>query len=289
MEIIHRQQELATTIADLRATNEADNESIIGFVPTMGGLHEGHLSLIRQSKSECAYTVVSLFLNPTQFNNPKDYETYPLDMQKDLDLLASEGVDVVFQPTKEEMYVTGEEAPKYNLGRVAEVMEGSFRPGHFEGVVWIVSKLFHLVQPDRAYFGLKDFQQIAVIKKMVNLEPAFHSIQIIPCPIVREKSGLALSSRNQRLTPSERATASEIYKALLRGREAKAHGASIAEVKELVYNHIENFALLRIEYFNIVDATTLEEVNNWDESDEIVGAITVYCGEVRLIDHIEFS
>lgn len=257
----------------------------IGFVPTMGGLHEGHLSLIRRSLKECDCTFVSVFLNPTQFNNPTDLKTYPHNDEDDLRLLESVGVDVVFLPTPDEMYEKGELPPQYDLGQVAEVMEGQYRPGHFQGVVWIVSKLFRLVRPTFAYFGLKDFQQIAVIKQMVKLSPDM-DVEIVPCPIVREADGLAMSSRNNRLSDAERKSAPKIFKALEHGKALKASGASVEEVSEQVIREIEKDPLLRVEYFSIVDGETLRAIADWHESAEPVGAITVYCGEVRLIDHI---
>ncbi len=278
MKVVRTQEELKQVRAHY--TNET-----IGFVPTMGGLHEGHLSLIRRSLSECDCTFVSVFLNPTQFNNPTDLQTYPHNDEDDLHLLESAGVDVVFMPTPEAVYEPNECPPQYDLGHVAEVMEGQYRPGHFQGVVWIVSKLFRLVRPTYAYFGLKDFQQIAVIARMVELSPDI-DVKIVPCPVVREPDGLAMSSRNNRLTPAERAVAPLIYKALLAGKELKESGASVSEVREAVVRMIEKEPLLRVEYFSIVDGTTLEELREWGESREPVGAITVYCGEVRLIDHV---
>lgn len=263
-----------------------DQGLTIGFVPTMGGLHQGHLSLVRKCKSVCDVCVVSLFLNPTQFNNPEDFQTYPYDTAEDLELLTPEGVDIVFVPSVQEMYQEGEQPPNYNLGTVAQVMEGAHRPGHFQGVVWIVSKLFKLVQPHKAFFGEKDFQQIAVINKMVELDNDIH-VQIVPCPIVREPDGLAMSSRNRRLTPAQRAIAPRIYKALQRGVEwAKQYPPQ--DVVSLVTNEIEENKELRVEYFEIVDATTLLPVNNWSEAASIAGCIAVFCGPVRLIDHIHF-
>lgn len=279
MKIVRTQKELV----ELRAQLES---GVIGFIPTMGGLHEGHLSLIRRSLRECDHTIVSVFLNPTQFNNPTDLQTYPHNDEDDIRLLESVGVDVAFMPTPEEMYQEGELPPHYELGAIAEVMEGRFRPGHFQGVVWIVSKLFRLVQPHRAYFGLKDFQQIAVIKQMVKLSPDMN-VEIIPCPIVREEDGLAMSSRNNRLSPDERKAAPRIYKALTVGKDLKDKGETVSDVKAKVTSMIEEDPLLRVEYFSIVDGQSLEDISDWSDSNDPVGAITVYCGEVRLIDHIE--
>lgn len=267
--------------------NEIRGEKLVGFVPTMGGLHEGHMSLVERSLRECELTVVSLFLNPTQFNDPNDLKTYPHDMAEDLKLLGEVGVDIVFTPTAEDMYEDGEEAPNLDLGRVGEVMEGAHRPGHFRGVVWVVSKLFRLVRPNRAYFGLKDFQQIAVIKRMCALCPDLADIEIISCPVIRESDGLAMSSRNRRLSEEERAAAPKIYEALQEGKRLKESGKSVSEVHEAVVKQINADPLLRVEYFSIVDSDTLEESKAWNGN--TTGCITVYCGEVRLIDHISFE
>lgn len=279
---------IAMTKAELVAQlNEIRGEKLVGFVPTMGGLHEGHMSLVERSLRECELTVVSLFLNPTQFNDPNDLKTYPHDMAEDLKLLGEVGVDIVFTPTAEDMYEEGEEAPNLDLGRVGEVMEGAHRPGHFRGVVWVVSKLFRLVRPNRAYFGLKDFQQIAVIKRMCALCPDLADIEIISCPVIRESDGLAMSSRNRRLSEEERAAAPKIYEALQEGKRLKEFGKSVAEVHAAVVKQINADPLLRVEYFSIVDSDTLEEAKAWNGN--TTGCITVYCGEVRLIDHISFE
>ena len=281
MKEIKYRSELTQELDKLRSEGKS-----IGFVPTMGGLHEGHLSLIRRCKSENDLTVVSLFLNPTQFNDPKDLETYPHNTAEDLEALEREGVDIVFVPSPKDMYDQGEQPPHYNLGRVVEVMEGKHRPGHFEGVVWVVSKLFKLVHPDKAYFGEKDYQQIAVIRKMVQEDPQM-DVEIISCPVIREDDGLAMSSRNRRLNEEERAAAPRIYEGLQRGVEwSSAH--TVPEVESMVVYYIEENPLLRVEYFEIVEGNTLERVEAWNEAKSIVGCITVYCGEVRLIDHIRF-
>lgn len=283
MKIVTTKAELSTAVAKFRI-----NGAIVGFVPTMGGLHAGHLSLVERCKSECRHTVVSVFLNPTQFNDPKDLETYPHNTEDDIRMLSDAGVDLLFLPSPEEMYEVGEEAPEYDLGTVAEVMEGERRPGHFRGVVWVVSKLFRLVRPHRAYFGMKDFQQVAVIKRMVELSPDM-DVEIVPCPIIREPDGLAMSSRNRRLNADERAAAPEIFRVLLQGFRAKEDGASVTEVHSLVVSNINAHPLLEVEYFSIVDGDTLEELREWSDTQHPVGAITVLCGPSRLIDHIEFS
>lgn len=261
----------------------------VGLVPTMGGLHDGHLSLVSHCKKDCDVTVVSLFLNPTQFNDKKDLITYPHDPEADQALLEKEGVDIVFAPSPSEMYAEGEVAPQFDLGRVAEVMEGAHRPGHFAGVTWIVSKLFRLVRPDKAYFGEKDFQQIAVIKRMIAVSPDMQDITIVPCPVVRESDGLAMSSRNTRLSSEEREAAPLIYQSLVMGVQAYRSGLSVTDVQRLVIDRIDAHPLLKTEYFSIVDSETLEEVTQWQYTPDVVGCITVFCGEVRLIDHIHFG
>lgn len=290
MRVIKKQEELREALREVRSRKSSRGEgekAVIGLVPTMGGLHEGHFSLIRRCIRECDCSVVSVFLNPTQFNNPDDLATYPHNMEDDLRALEKLGVDFAFTPSADEMYAEGEEAPNLPLGQVAEVMEGAHRPGHFRGVVWIVGKLFRLVEPDRAYFGLKDFQQIAVIKRMVELSDDMDP-EIISCETIRESDGLAMSSRNNRLTPEQRRAAPRIYAALRHGVALQREGASVAEVHDRVVAEIEESPLLRVEYFSIVDRDNLGEIGDWNETEHAVGAITVYDGEVRLIDHIDF-
>lgn len=258
----------------------------VGLVPTMGALHEGHASLVRRSVKENDITVVSVFVNPTQFNDKKDLETYPRDLEADCRLLESCGAQYVLAPSVEEMYPTPDKR-QFEFPPVSTVMEGAHRPGHFNGVCQVVSRLFYIVRPDRAYFGEKDFQQIAVVKAMVrhlNL-----SVQIVECPIVRHEDGLARSSRNTLLTPEERAIAPTIYKALAEGVDySKKH--SVQETHDHIVSTINQVQGLDVEYLSIVDADTLLDINSWDEAQHIVGCITVYCGHrpVRLIDHIRF-
>lgn len=257
-----------------------------GLVPTMGALHEGHLSLVRKSIEDNDATIVSIFVNPVQFNNPNDLATYPRQPEQDFELLAREGVDVVFAPTVEEIYPDGfDRERKFELGSAAEVMEGKHRPGHFQGVALVVNRLFQLCRPTRAYFGKKDFQQIAVIKDMVRTEGL--DVEIIPCPIVREESGLALSSRNQLLTESQRKEASVIHHTLEESRRyACSH--SIEETIKFVVGTLDSKPGFKVEYFEIVDAKTLLPVEEWNEASSVVGCITVYVGDVRLIDNIEY-
>ena len=276
------------TVSELEAYvgRERNNGRSIGLVPTMGALHAGHLSLVERAVKENDDVIVSVFVNPTQFNNPTDLATYPRTEEEDCRLLARAGVSVAFVPTVEEMYPSGAVRVKeFRLGTAAEVMEGKFRPGHFQGVAQIVCRLFELCRPTRAYFGEKDFQQIAVIRNMVESEGI--DVDIVSCPIKRADDGLALSSRNALLTPEQRAIAPEIYKALKAGVEySKDHG--VKETHDKVVALVDANDGLQTEYFEIVDARTLLPVEEWEESPEVVGCITVFCGKVRLIDNIKF-
>lgn len=276
------------TAAEIEAfvARELQQGHSIGFVPTMGALHEGHLSLVERAVAENDITVVSVFVNPTQFNNPTDLATYPRDEESDFRLLAKAHASVAFAPSEEEIYPGGTGSRKrhtFTLGVAATVMEGKYRPGHFQGVAEVVARLFALVRPTRAYFGEKDFQQIAVIRNMIATE-GIH-VEIVPCPIKRADDGLALSSRNMLLTPEQRALAPEIHKALSESLEyAKSH--SVQATRDTVVERLDAVPGLRVEYFEIVDGRTLVSLDKWEESPWIVGCITVYCGEVRLIDNI---
>ena len=278
-----------TTIQDLRdllSGVRAEGKSV-GLVPTMGALHAGHASLVRRSVAENDVTVVSVFLNPTQFNDKGDLERYPRTLDADCRLLDECGAQVAFAPSVEEVYPEPD-TRRFSYPPTDAVMEGAFRPGHFNGVCQVVSKLFSYVEPDRAYFGEKDFQQIAVIRRMV--EDLGFKLQIVPCPVVREESGLAMSSRNSLLTPAERVLAAEIYRTLAASRDfAAAH--SVVETLQYVVSRINAHEGLRVEYYSIVDGRSLADVATWDESDFIVGCITVYCGTkpIRLIDHIHYK
>lgn len=282
MKIIHTISELNILLNEAR-----DNHKTIGFVPTMGALHQGHTSLVERSLQENDFTIVSIFVNPTQFNNPKDLENYPRTLEDDCQLLKHIGTNIVFAPSVHEMYPEKDERI-FSYPPIDTVMEGAKRPGHFNGVCQIVSKLFDIVKPDVAYFGEKDFQQIAVINAMVkdlNLK-----LQIKPCPIVREQTGLAMSSRNTLLTEEERLTAANIYKQLSESViYSKNH--TIPETIDFVTNALNNIEILNVEYFLIVDAETLQEINNWNDAKHIVGCITVFCGSmpVRLIDNIRYK
>ena len=281
MLIIRSAAELETFVS-----RERQNGHSIGFVPTMGALHEGHLSLVERAVAENDIVVVSVFVNPTQFNNPTDLATYPRDEQSDFKLLAAAHASVAFAPSVEEMYpggLEGRERHEFALGTAAIVMEGKFRPGHFQGVAEIVSRLFAMVRPTRAYFGEKDFQQIAVIRNMVESEGI--GVEIVPCPIRRADDGLALSSRNALLTPAQRVIAPEIHRTLADSVEyAKSH--SISATHDSVVERIDALPEMQVEYFEIVDGRTLLPLTEWEESPWVVGCITVYCGKVRLIDNI---
>lgn len=263
-----------------------DRNASVGFVPTMGALHEGHLSLVEKAVKENEVTVVSVFVNPIQFNNKDDFEKYPRTEEEDFKLLAAAGVDAVFAPTEQEMYPSkNDDKKEYDLGKTAEVMEGKYRPGHFQGVARVLDILFRLVNPHRAYFGEKDFQQIAVVRNLIKSEGL--NIDIVACPIKRASDGLALSSRNSRLSKEERELAPEIYKTLEYSVEySKEH--SVRATHDTVVERIDAIPGMKVEYFEIVDARTLAPVEEWEESNWIVGCITVYCGDVRLIDNITY-
>lgn len=259
----------------------------IGLVPTMGALHQGHASLVKQCVADNDITIVSVFLNPTQFNDPKDLERYPRTFEEDCKILNEVGADIVFAPTPKEMYPIPDNR-HFEFPPTSTVMEGAKRPGHFNGVCQVVSRLFYITKPHNAYFGEKDWQQICVIKQLVkylNLD-----INIIECPIIREESGLAMSSRNALLTSEERAIAANIYR-ILKESVAKKDSLSIDELQQEVINSINAIDQLEVEYFEIVDGNTLETVHSWNDSPYIVGCITVYCGAtpIRLIDHIKYK
>lgn len=280
MRVVKTISELKSLISGYKQENKT-----VGLVPTMGALHAGHKSLVDRARKENDIVVVSVFVNPTQFNNKQDLVTYPRTEERDCALLEAAGCDVVFMPAVEEVYPEPDNR-QFDLGAVAEVMEGVHRPGHFNGVAQIVSKLFSFVEPDRAYFGEKDFQQIAVIRKMVQLEG--FKLQIVACPIKREDDGLALSSRNVRLTAEQRQLAPNIYRVLKESCNfAKSH--TVAETEKFVVDSLDALPQMEVEYYSIVDALTMQPVSDWADADSITGCITVYCGEVRLIDNIAYK
>jgi pantoate--beta-alanine ligase len=279
MKLILSINELKTFLSDERKFGKT-----IGFVPTMGALHDGHLSLVKQCKNENDICVVSIFVNPTQFNDKNDLKTYPRTLEKDCELLEQLYCDYVFAPSENEMYPEPD-TRIFEFGPVAEVMEGKKRPGHFNGVAQIVSKLFDIVAPDNAYFGEKDFQQIAVIRKMVRQLNLY--VNIIACPIIREKDGLAMSSRNTRLTTGQRQIAPAIARTL-KESATFVPGKSVKEVEDWVVNTLNHMPPLHVEYYEVVDGNTLQPIKNWSDTNEPVGCITVFCGDVRLIDNIKY-
>lgn len=280
MKLIQTIDELQKELEILR--NEGKT---IGLVPTMGALHEGHASLVRRAVVENDVVVVSDFVNPTQFNDPNDLLKYPRTLDADCDLLEREGAKIVFAPSVDEMYPEPD-TRQFSYAPLDTVMEGKYRPGHFNGVCQIVSKLFMIVGPDRAYFGEKDFQQLAIIREMVkSLEMP---VQIVGCPIVREFDGLALSSRNARLSDAERKHALNISKTLFDSVKF-AENHTVVETQQMVENAIRNADGLELEYFEIVDGNTLQKITAWEDTNYAVGCITVYCGDVRLIDNIKLK
>ncbi len=286
MQIITTKAALQTAVQQCKKEGKT-----IGLVPTMGALHQGHASLVKRAVADNDICVVSVFVNPTQLNNKEDLAKYPRNIERDAELLSSIGAHYVFAPTPEEMYSAEEMNTTFafDFAGLDKVMEGKMRPGHFNGVVQVVSRLFYLAQPDKAYFGEKDFQQLAIIHHMVersSMAGTFGNLQIIDCPIVREESGLALSSRNERLSADEKQTALAISKTLFESLKwAKEAGATVAGVQQRVINAINAVEGLEVEYYEIVDQTTLLPTDTFDHA---IGCVTVYCGPVRLIDNIKY-
>ncbi len=285
MQIITTKKDLQAAVSACKAAGRT-----IGLVPTMGALHQGHASLVRRAVADNDVCIVSVFVNPTQFNNKEDLAKYPRNIERDAELLSSIGAQYVFAPTPEEMYSAEEMNTTFafDFAGLDQVMEGKMRPGHFNGVVQVVSRLFYLTQPDKAYFGEKDFQQLAIIHHMVersSMAGTFGNLQIIDCPIVREESGLALSSRNERLSAEEKQIALGISKTLFSSLKW-AKSASVAEVQQRVIDTINAIDGLEVEYYEIVDQSTLLPTNTFDHA---IGCVTVYCGPVRLIDNIKYA
>ena len=279
MEIIKTKTALRECVAHCK-----EQQKSIGLVPTMGALHEGHASLVRRSVRDNDVTFVSVFVNPTQFNNKEDLEKYPRNIQRDAVLLESIGADFVFAPEPDEMYTPEEMSNtfEFDFGGLDEVMEGKYRPGHFNGVVQVVSKLFRMVEPDRAYFGEKDYQQLAIIHRMVRVMHL--PVEIVDCEIVREESGLAMSSRNERLSAEEKALAVNISHVLFESRQL-IQSQTVGHVQSWVVEQINRIDGLRVEYYEIVDQTTLQPARDFSHA---IGCVTVYCGPVRLIDNVKY-
>ncbi len=282
MKIIHKIDELKSEIETYRS-----DKKNIGFVPTMGALHEGHISLVQRCVQENDICIISIFVNPTQFNNSEDLAKYPRDLKQDSEMLEKAGCNLVFNPDPREIYTEAELSNTFNFDfeGLDQVMEGKFRPGHFNGVVQIVSKLFNLIQPQKAYFGEKDFQQLAIIHLMVTKLKM--NTEIVDCQIIREQSGLAMSSRNARLTTEQRKNAAQISKVLFESRNFVLQ-SSPEELKNRVITQINNTPDLKVEYFEIVDSESLQPiVNTWKR--KAIGCIAVFCGEVRLIDNVRLN
>lgn len=272
-------------VSDLRKELSTVDRKGVGFVPTMGALHAGHRSLVERARRECATVVVSVFVNPTQFNDKNDLKNYPRTPEADMALLEAAGADYVLMPSVEEIYPEPD-GRVFDFGRIDKVMEGATRPGHFNGVAQVVSRLFAIVEPAKAYFGEKDFQQIAVIKAMV--KQLSLGVEIVECPIVRGDDGLALSSRNTLLDAEHRKAAPRIY-AVISQCAARAAEMTPAELTDRVTREVESDGLLKVIYFQAVDALTMQQVKAWSDSDRIQGCIAVQAGEIRLIDNIRIK
>ncbi|MBR5695309.1 MAG: pantoate--beta-alanine ligase [Paludibacteraceae bacterium] len=280
MKIYKTTKGLENALQKLRAESKS-----IGLVPTMGALHAGHLSLVKRCVEENDVCVVSVFVNPTQFNNQTDLEKYPRTLEADAALLAGAKCTIMFAPSVKQIYPKPD-TRVFDFGQLDKVMEGVHRPGHFNGVGQVVSRLFDIVKPGKAYFGEKDYQQLAIIRKMV--KDYKYPIEIVGCPIVREKDGMALSSRNMRLSKDERKRAVRISQTLFKSVEMAAT-KSLEEVKQWVIDEINKDSILNVEYYEIVNSETMQSVKSWKDADKITGCITVYCGEVRLIDNIQYK
>lgn len=279
MKVIHTISELKGELDNCRSLGKS-----IGLVPTMGALHKGHASLVERAVAENDVVVVSIFVNPTQFNDKNDLKNYPRTLEADCALLESVGVAIAFAPSVEEMYPEPD-TREFSFAPLDTVMEGACRPGHFNGVAQIVSKLFYAVEPHKAYFGEKDFQQLAIIREMVRRLAL--DLQIVGCPIVREPDGLALSSRNTLLTSEERERALTISRTLFASLEF-AKENTLAATKAFVEKAINDTEGLELEYYQIVDGNTLQEIQEWSDSDYVVGCIALFCGKIRLIDNIKY-
>ncbi len=280
MQVVKRISELRALLGGVRSEGKT-----IGFVPTMGALHAGHISLVEKAGQCTDFVVVSIFVNPTQFNDKEDLKRYPRDINKDLTLLRATACQLVFAPEVEEIYPVPD-TRRFNFGMLEEVMEGKHRPGHFNGVAQVVSKLFEIIQPDKAFFGLKDFQQLVIIKSLV--KQLILPIEIVPCEIIREADGLAMSSRNLLLNTEQRRNAVHISQTLFEATN-KTREMSVKELGEWVIARINENEYLKTEYFEIVDDETLHPVDSWDEPVNKVGCIAVHCDKIRLIDNIVFN
>lgn len=280
MEIIRTISELNSLIKKLKTEGGS-----LGFVPTMGALHDGHLSLIRQSSEKNGVTAVSIFVNPTQFNDTQDFKSYPKNLEEDLNILSSCSVDLVFAPSPEEVYPEPD-TRIFDFEGLDKWMEGEHRPGHFNGVAQVVSRLFEIIQPDMAYFGEKDFQQLAIIRKMASIMNS--PVRIMGCPIIREPDGLAMSSRNKLLTPKERQSAARVSEALMRAKK-QINKIPVESLRQDTMNFLHEDPKIQTEYFEIVDESDLTPISAWNHITRIRGCIAVAIGNVRLIDNMDYS
>ncbi|MGY5849139.1 pantoate--beta-alanine ligase [Salegentibacter sp. F14] len=282
MQIFKEKESLQTAVSQLKSEGKT-----LGLVPTMGALHEGHLSLVQNALKICDQVAVSIFVNPTQFNNPQDLEKYPRGLQQDINLLESLNPDIwVFAPTAQELYGDDVISKEFDFGTMGKVMEGEFRAGHFDGVGTVVKLLFEIVKPHKAFFGQKDFQQLQIIRKLTEDEKL--PVEIIGCPILREPNGLARSSRNELLDPIQRENASLIHQTLLKARELFGT-KSVKYITDWVNAQFKNHPVLKLEYFEIADASTLKKINRKRKDQDCRAFIAVYAGEVRLIDNIALN
>ena len=279
MEVFH-------TVALLTARLKSLRYGTLGFVPTMGALHEGHLSLVRICKQQNDIALASIFVNPTQFNDKEDLKKYPRMPEKDVSMLTGAGCDIVFMPDVKEIYPEPDNRT-FDFGGLDMVMEGKFRPGHFNGVVQVVTRLFDIIKPDRAYFGLKDYQQLTIIKKIAS--GLGYPVEIVPCPIIRECDGLAMSSRNMRLSGAERKTALVLSQSLFRAKMMMRAGHTPAEVRKYVTDHVKATSGIELEYFEIVDGESLLPVETWESGKGVIGCLAARVGKIRLIDNMNFS
>jgi pantoate--beta-alanine ligase len=274
---------LVKTIKELKKhLKTLRDKGSVGFVPTMGALHSGHISLVKQAVRENRVVVVSIFVNPNQFNDANDLKRYPRNQEADLKLLEPTGCELVFAPNAEEIYPEPD-TRKFDFGQLEQVMEGKHRTGHFNGVAQVVSRLFEIVEPHKAYFGLKDFQQLAIINKLVKMMKL--PVEVVPCDIIREKNGLAMSSRNELLTAEERQNAALIYETLTNARKLTGE-KSVSDLENRVIEKINKNPFLNVEYFEIVDFENLQPVKSWSDKGKKIGCIAVLCGKIRLIDNI---
>lgn len=281
MKVFHKASSLTKYVHEAKAQGRQ-----VGLVPTMGALHEGHLSLIRESKAENAITIASVYVNPTQFDNKSDLSRYPRTLEQDCELLEQEGCDAVFAPSDDEMYPNGQEHVMISMsfGELEKVMEGKYRKGHFSGVGLVVSKLFHIVQPHKAYFGQKDLQQFAIIRQLVH-DLSFN-IQLKRCSIIREKDGLAMSSRNRLLNTHERFVASKLHESLTLAKQMLIKGVSLNEVKDAAIAEICKYKDFKVEYLEVVNADTLQELKETDPREQVAICVAAHLGSVRLIDNM---